>query len=679
MNPGTTAVPLSQPLVEPGNPRERGRRSHLPAGRRGDRELDRRWVSRRGDPGALVERARRLPPHQPRHRRQGPQPTGGRRVALQETRSRDVRRHRRSRTAAQASAQRVRRPVPAPCHGRGAQARDLTPRGHRHARALGGSPMTVATANAAASLRDVTMRFREHIALDAVSTEIECDAITGLLGRNGAGKTTLMQLLAGHRVPTSGSVEVFRGRPYENDSVLRRICFIKEGQRSPDHFRVRDALDSAALVFPQWDSALAASLLGDFDLPAKRPIRKLSRGMNSAVRDHHRTAHPRPDHPLRRAVPGPGRGRAAALLRPAAGRLRREPADRRPLHASDRGDRRPARKGPAHRPGTGGARRRRRVAAGQRGDRDRTAGSGGRVRGPTRAPAQRISGRAQPRRRTAERGNGRHRRRSGPAVLGAHQAPATGGGAEPAHRPGRRHRRPGGGLPMNRILAAARLHLVHPLVILGVPWLIVLSSFALNWAIWAVAGLGSEPGGGFTGGILSLYITVLVVFVQSVTRLLPFAMGVSLSRHVFFLGTALLGGVQALGYGVALAVLSAIENATDGWGVGMSFWTPGPLKVDSLLLQVVVSGAPMLAFIFAGVGIGVVYKRWGSSGIWGLTVLGMLILGGVSVLVTWWRAWGDLWAWLSAQAVGTLAIGLPVVLAAVVAALAFAGMRRVVP
>src|SRR3954469_6898136 len=283
MNPGTTAAPLSQPLVEPGNRRERGRRPHLPAGRRGARELDRRRVARRGDPGALVERARRLPPHQPRHRRQGPQPTGGRRVALQETRSRDVRRHRRSRTAAQASAQRVRRPVPAPSDGRGAQARDLHPRGHRHARALGGSPMTVATANAAASLRDVTMRFREHVALDAVSTEIECDAITGLLGRNGAGKTTLMQLLAGHRVPTSGSVEVFGERPYENDSVLRGICFIKEGQRYPDRFRVRDALDSAALVFPRWDSDLAASLLGDFDLPAKRPIRKLSRGMNSAV------------------------------------------------------------------------------------------------------------------------------------------------------------------------------------------------------------------------------------------------------------------------------------------------------------------------------------------------------------------------------------------------------------
>ena len=136
---------------------------------------------------------------------------------------------------------------------------------------------------AVATVHDVTMRFREHTALDGVSTVLEQDAITGLLGRNGAGKTTLMQLLTGHRVPTSGRVEVFGARPYENDDVLSRICFIKEGQRYPDHFRVRDALAAAAMLFPAWDGDLAASLLRDFDLPAKRTIKKLSRGMNSAV------------------------------------------------------------------------------------------------------------------------------------------------------------------------------------------------------------------------------------------------------------------------------------------------------------------------------------------------------------------------------------------------------------
>ena len=140
-----------------------------------------------------------------------------------------------------------------------------------------------APAHAAATVHEVTMRFRGHTALEGVSTVIERDGITGLLGRNGAGKTTLMQLLTGHRVPTSGSVEVLGGAPYENEGVLSRVCFVKEGQRYPDHFRVRDALAAAALVYPDWDADLADGLLHDFDLPVRRPVKKLSRGMTSAV------------------------------------------------------------------------------------------------------------------------------------------------------------------------------------------------------------------------------------------------------------------------------------------------------------------------------------------------------------------------------------------------------------
>jgi ABC-2 type transport system ATP-binding protein len=136
---------------------------------------------------------------------------------------------------------------------------------------------------AVATVHDVTMRFREHTALDGISTTIERDSITGLLGRNGAGKTTMLQLLTGHRIPTRGRVEVFGATPYENDAVLRQICFVKESQRYPDHFRVRDALTSAGTLFPRWDVDLAAALMADFDLPAKRPIKKLSRGMTSAV------------------------------------------------------------------------------------------------------------------------------------------------------------------------------------------------------------------------------------------------------------------------------------------------------------------------------------------------------------------------------------------------------------
>jgi hypothetical protein len=232
---------------------------------------------------------------------------------------------------------------------------------------------------------------------------------------------------------------------------------------------------------------------------------------------------------------------------------------------------------------------------------------------------------------------------------------------------------------MNRVVAAARLHLVHSLVALGVPWLVVGISFAVNWLIWHFADLQHQPGANFTGGVISLYITVAIVFVQSVTQLLPFAMGVSLSRRSFYLGTALVGLLQTLGYGIVLALLTAIEGATDGWGVGLTFWAPAGMDVDNFLLQVVVSGAPMLAFIACGIGIGVVYKRWGNAGTWGLIIAALLVLGGMSVLITALGTWVQVGQWFADRSIVTLAVSLPVALAVVLAGLSWAGLRRTVP
>lgn len=232
---------------------------------------------------------------------------------------------------------------------------------------------------------------------------------------------------------------------------------------------------------------------------------------------------------------------------------------------------------------------------------------------------------------------------------------------------------------MNRVLAAARLQVVHPAIILGIPWLVVGISFAINWAVWSLADLRDEPDAGLTGGVLALYITVMVVFVQAVTQLLPFAMGLTLSRRSYWLGVALVGLVSALGYGLALAVLTAIGDATGGWGVGMDFWTPRPLQADGFLLQVLVSGAPMLAFIFAGIGIGVVFKRWGPAGVWGLAIAAVVLLGGLAVLLTALEAWQSVGNWLGDQSLTTLAVALPLAVAALLAAMSFAGIRRVVP
>jgi len=130
---------------------------------------------------------------------------------------------------------------------------------------------------------NVSKKYRDATALDGVSLTLERDKIYGLLGRNGAGKTTLMSILTAQGFASSGKVSVFGEDPYENEKVLRRICFIRESQKYPDDFHAKHAFKAAALFYPNWDNDLALQLVRDFELPVNRRIKKLSRGQLSAV------------------------------------------------------------------------------------------------------------------------------------------------------------------------------------------------------------------------------------------------------------------------------------------------------------------------------------------------------------------------------------------------------------
>ncbi|MCZ2813196.1 hypothetical protein O2W15_17330 [Modestobacter sp. VKM Ac-2979] len=232
---------------------------------------------------------------------------------------------------------------------------------------------------------------------------------------------------------------------------------------------------------------------------------------------------------------------------------------------------------------------------------------------------------------------------------------------------------------MNRVLGAARLQLINPLLSVGIGWAIVALAFVVNLAIWGVGDLDTSASDSNTGGLAALYITVLVTYIQAVTMVFPLAMGLSLSRRVFYLGTALVAVVQAVVFGIALAALTAVENATNGWGAGLEFWAPGAVDVGNPALQVVVFAVPMMAFAFMGIGLGVLYKRWGATGIYALTAALIVGTGALVVLLTWRRAWDDLGAWLTDRSVESFAIGLPAVAALALAALAYLGLRRAVP
>jgi len=58
------------------------------------------------------------------------------------------------------------------------------------------------------TLRDLTVNYRERIAVEAVSGIFAPGSLTAIVGANGAGKTTLLHAIAGLGAPRRGSIEI---------------------------------------------------------------------------------------------------------------------------------------------------------------------------------------------------------------------------------------------------------------------------------------------------------------------------------------------------------------------------------------------------------------------------------------------------------------------------------------
>jgi ABC-2 type transport system ATP-binding protein len=135
----------------------------------------------------------------------------------------------------------------------------------------------------AIEIDSVTRHFGRVHALDAVSFAVPEHSIVGLLGRNGAGKTTVMSIMAGQDRPTSGSLRVLGHDPFEHAPTLAQISYVRDNQRYPDDYRLHHVTRIAPDFAPNWSPDVAGELIEGFRIPAKTPIKKLSRGQLSSV------------------------------------------------------------------------------------------------------------------------------------------------------------------------------------------------------------------------------------------------------------------------------------------------------------------------------------------------------------------------------------------------------------
>ena len=143
----------------------------------------------------------------------------------------------------------------------------------------------------------------------------------------------------------------------------------------------------------------------------------------------------------------------------------------------------------------------------------------------------------------------------------------------------------------------------------------------------------------YTGASSSFFIYFLVLGIQSIGRSLPFGLTLGVSRRTYHTGTALLAAALAFADGLALAILQAIERATGGWGVHMSFFRVAYLLDGPWYLTWLSSFVALTLLFVYGMWYGIVYRRWGALGTIVFIAAQITGLLGAVIIISWAHGW----------------------------------------
>jgi ABC-2 type transport system ATP-binding protein len=139
------------------------------------------------------------------------------------------------------------------------------------------------------SLKALTKRYGETLAVADLSFEVQPREVMGFLGPNGAGKTTTLRVLSGYLAPTSGTASL-AGCDVQADNLelRRRVGYLPENNPLYEDMDVAEYLDFTARVrdlrppsrLGRIRYAVEACSLGDVLV---KPIGLLSKGFRQRV------------------------------------------------------------------------------------------------------------------------------------------------------------------------------------------------------------------------------------------------------------------------------------------------------------------------------------------------------------------------------------------------------------
>lgn len=129
--------------------------------------------------------------------------------------------------------------------------------------------------------KDVRKTYRYYKVLENLNFTIQENTLTGIIGRNGVGKTTLMKMIAGFTDVTTGELDVFSEKPFNNLFTSSNTIMIDDELTFPEGMTLESIFQECERFYPRWDDAFARRLLQYFNLQLKSKLYILSKGKKS--------------------------------------------------------------------------------------------------------------------------------------------------------------------------------------------------------------------------------------------------------------------------------------------------------------------------------------------------------------------------------------------------------------
>ncbi|MDY2928072.1 ABC transporter ATP-binding protein [Anaerococcus sp.] len=131
------------------------------------------------------------------------------------------------------------------------------------------------------TIDNLTKKYKDTLAIDDLSLEIEKGKVVGLLGPNGSGKSTLLKLIVGLLRKDSGKILIDGKSPgIETKSM---ISYLPDSYYLYEKLTVRETIDMYGDFYKDFDKNQSDKLLDYLSIPRDKMTKDLSKGLRERL------------------------------------------------------------------------------------------------------------------------------------------------------------------------------------------------------------------------------------------------------------------------------------------------------------------------------------------------------------------------------------------------------------